>query len=149
MEAFAWTWLTRTTCQRILCGYCSTAYFFAFFNSDSGAGDGLKRAWALYWAATRPDCSTYCSHDTVRVYRHYFHPLLCSESSLGPLSGWAITAKHTGEKNTHQAMEKNATMTLPSDGPSRCVQSFPPHGRQVYLSAENSLLPIKRACFEE
>ncbi|CAM9110958.1 unnamed protein product [Scytosiphon promiscuus] len=31
----------------------------------SGVGDGLKRAWALYWAATRPDCSPYCSHDPV------------------------------------------------------------------------------------
>ncbi|CAM9161037.1 unnamed protein product, partial [Hapterophycus canaliculatus] len=32
---------------------------------ESGAGDGIKRAWALYWAATRPNCSTYCSHDPV------------------------------------------------------------------------------------
>ncbi|CAN0065398.1 unnamed protein product, partial [Ectocarpus sp. 6 AP-2014] len=31
----------------------------------SGTDSGLKRAWALYWAATRPACSTYCSHDEV------------------------------------------------------------------------------------
>ncbi|CAM9212408.1 unnamed protein product, partial [Ectocarpus sp. 12 AP-2014] len=31
----------------------------------SGTDSGLKRTWALYWAATRPSCSTYCSHDEV------------------------------------------------------------------------------------
>ncbi|CAM9375193.1 unnamed protein product [Ectocarpus sp. 8 AP-2014] len=31
----------------------------------SGTDSGLKRTWALYWAATRPACSTYCSHDEV------------------------------------------------------------------------------------
>eukprot|EP00752_Nemacystus_decipiens_P012462 g11038.t2 len=31
----------------------------------SGVDVGLYRAWALYWAATRPECSTYCSHDEV------------------------------------------------------------------------------------
>ena len=35
--------------------------------STSGTDDGLLRAWALYWAATRPECSTYCSHDEVRL----------------------------------------------------------------------------------
>lgn len=34
--------------------------------STSGTDDGLLRAWALYWAASRPDCSTFCSHDEVR-----------------------------------------------------------------------------------
>eukprot|EP00752_Nemacystus_decipiens_P007462 g6667.t1 len=29
----------------------------------SGTDDGLLRAWALYWAASRPACSTFCSHD--------------------------------------------------------------------------------------
>ena len=28
--------------------------------------DSLKRTWALYWAATRPECETYCPHDEVR-----------------------------------------------------------------------------------
>ncbi|CAM9234020.1 unnamed protein product [Sphacelaria rigidula] len=28
----------------------------------SGVDDGLSRAWALYWAATRPDCDEYCPH---------------------------------------------------------------------------------------
>eukprot|EP00903_Cladosiphon_okamuranus_P008293 g7980.t1 len=29
----------------------------------SGTDDGLLRAWALYWAASRPDCDAYCFHD--------------------------------------------------------------------------------------
>ncbi|CAM9159945.1 unnamed protein product [Ectocarpus fasciculatus] len=33
----------------------------------SGTDSGLKRTWALYWAATRPGCSTYCSHDEVEL----------------------------------------------------------------------------------
>ncbi|CAM9191796.1 unnamed protein product, partial [Hapterophycus canaliculatus] len=32
----------------------------------SGTDDGLLRAWALYWAATRPDCVTFCGHEEAR-----------------------------------------------------------------------------------
>lgn len=35
--------------------------------STSGVDVGIYRAWALYWAATRPECSDYCSHDEVRL----------------------------------------------------------------------------------
>ncbi|CAN0304217.1 unnamed protein product [Ascophyllum nodosum] len=28
----------------------------------SGVDDGLRRSWALYWAASRPDCTKYCEH---------------------------------------------------------------------------------------
>ncbi|CAM9216242.1 unnamed protein product [Ascophyllum nodosum] len=34
---------------------------------SSGVDFGLKRSWALYWAATRPTCSTYCIHDEVTL----------------------------------------------------------------------------------
>lgn len=31
----------------------------------SEVDNGLLRTWALYWAATRPECDTYCAHDEV------------------------------------------------------------------------------------
>lgn len=47
--------------------------FFAWFmlcrclrsGSTSGTDDGLLRAWALYWAGTRPDCPSFCGHAEV------------------------------------------------------------------------------------
>ncbi|CAM9504804.1 unnamed protein product, partial [Ectocarpus fasciculatus] len=33
----------------------------------SGVDDGLRRSWALYWAATRPDCALYCNHDEIVI----------------------------------------------------------------------------------
>lgn len=50
--------------------------------STSGADDGLLRAWALYWAATRPECSTYCSHDEVRSLFHT-HSAYCFRANRG------------------------------------------------------------------
>ncbi|CBN76107.1 Endo-1,3-beta-glucanase, family GH81 [Ectocarpus siliculosus] len=35
----------------------------------SGVDDGLQRAWALYWAATRPDCATFCAHSDANLDR--------------------------------------------------------------------------------
>ncbi|CAM9319222.1 unnamed protein product [Choristocarpus tenellus] len=32
---------------------------------SSSVDDGLLRAWALYWAGTRPNCEDYCIHDEV------------------------------------------------------------------------------------
>ncbi|CAM9314443.1 unnamed protein product [Laminaria digitata] len=32
---------------------------------SSGADEGLSRTWALFWAATRPYCFTYCTHEKV------------------------------------------------------------------------------------
>eukprot|EP00903_Cladosiphon_okamuranus_P021661 g19915.t1 len=33
----------------------------------TGVDDGLRRSWALYWAATRPDCALFCNHDEVEI----------------------------------------------------------------------------------
>ncbi|CAN0416063.1 unnamed protein product, partial [Ascophyllum nodosum] len=34
---------------------------------SSGVDSGLRRSWALYWAATRPDCDLYCNHDEATI----------------------------------------------------------------------------------
>lgn len=49
--------------KKSLLRVCPFAFYFFF--STSGVDDGLRRSWALYWAATRPDCALYCNHDEV------------------------------------------------------------------------------------
>lgn len=64
-------------------------------DSTSGVDVGLYRTWALYWAATRPECSTYCSHDEVRfaAVRQIGHRLIDTVAEPGPA---ALQVKATG-----------------------------------------------------
>lgn len=41
------------------------------FGRTSEVDNDLFRTWALYWAATRPECSTYCAHDQVSEGSNY------------------------------------------------------------------------------
>ena len=47
------------------------------YGRSSAVDFGLRRDWALHWAATRPDCDVYCIHDVgirlhlINKYRYY------------------------------------------------------------------------------
>ena len=55
--------------RHVICGWNVNCFVHArhvICGRTSEIDDSLKRTWALYWAATRPECETYCPHDEVR-----------------------------------------------------------------------------------
>lgn len=80
----------RNVCFALL--FCLRLFTRVGRQSTTGVDDGLSRTWALYWAATRPNCVTYCDHDAVGHFLFYMPPL-SARHCLKLLHGHAMTSE--------------------------------------------------------